>query len=109
VDETATARRPASLEWAFWLWILIGVIAAPAVVGLIVLAAVWFLRSGRPGARVLLTAWSLLVPVLVAVVQVLRTGSPVFSLVPALAYGALVALAVALLWTRPASAYLRAR
>jgi lipopolysaccharide export LptBFGC system permease protein LptF len=100
-------ERPANLNRAFVLWLVIGAVTAVALVGIVVVFAAFNLRAGYRGARVLLTvfgAGSFLSPFVVLAVMIGAGRFSVLSLVWLLS-SAVVIAAVILMWRPEVSAY----
>lgn len=99
-------ERPANLDRAFKLWLVIGVLTAVALIGIFVLVAAFNLRAGYRGARVFLTvvgAWSFVSPFIVGAMVIAGGVDPVALIL--LSAPAMVIAAVILMWRPEVSEY----
>jgi hypothetical protein len=102
-------ERPANLNRAFVLWLVIGGLTAVLIIGLVILAAAVNLRAGYRGARVLLTvlgAGSFLTPFVILGGMLAGGSFTAIALLP-LVLSVLVITAVILMWQPEVSGYFR--
>lgn len=100
-------KRPANLDRAFKLWLVIGVLTAVALIGVFVLVAAFNLRAGYRGARVFLTvvgAGSFVTPFIVLAGMIGAGTANALVLLP-LCVAAMVIAAVILMWRPEVSEY----
>ena len=102
--------RPASLNRAFVLWMMVGIPTVVALIGIVIIAAALNLRAGYRGARVMLTvlgAPSFIAPVSIVAGMVFSGGFSVYAVLP-LIFSAVVIAAVILMWRPEVTSYFRA-
>ncbi|WP_206796104.1 hypothetical protein [Amycolatopsis sp. MtRt-6] len=107
----AAPDRPANLRRAFVVWMVIGVVTVPLIIGIIIVFAAFNLRAGYRGARVMLTVIGAGSPVSVPVILGAMIWSGNFdaiALIP-LGFTSAVFAAVFLMWRPDVTAWFRAQ
>jgi len=109
-SEAVVPTRPASLNRAFVLWMVVGVPTVVALIGIVIIAAAFNLRAGYRGARIMLTvlgAPSFISPVVIVGGMVSSGEFSMYALLP-LTFSAVVVAAVVLMWRPEVTSYFRA-